>query len=35
MDLHNNILVSRGISPVAALTNVNTAIVDFQKPYES
>lgn len=27
MDLHNNILVSRGISPVAALTNVNTPIV--------
>ncbi len=27
MDLHNNILVSRGVSPVAALTNVNTPIV--------
>lgn len=26
-DLHNNILVSRGISPVAALTNANTPIV--------
>jgi hypothetical protein len=29
MDLHNNILVSRGISPVAALTNVNTPIVSM------
>ena len=27
MDLHNTILVSRAISPVAALTNVNTPIV--------
>jgi hypothetical protein len=27
MDLHNNILVSRGLSPVAALTNANTPYV--------